>query len=281
MKMKNVLLLLLFVPFVSANVVINQVLYDPVGTESGGEAVELKNDGSSAVDVSGWILSTESSAADATLPSGTVIRAGETFLIADVGWNASRDNSSWKSADYEEKITLGNTDSGVALLKNGTVIDAVGWGDEAGIDASLYEGTPAEMAATGNALLRVKDTDDNSKDFIEAVPDFQEGIPVPITANVTISVPSIEISKSLDLAPEGTLSIKNNGASAISIKLVFNDFHYKESTIPKSAVSLDGPLEFTVEAFSEHKSKVSLRIPANAVPGSYTSTLRVITDQTS
>ncbi len=275
--MKKILLLLLFVPFVSAEVVINQVLYDPISTESGGEAVELKNEGSSAVDASGWIIKTESSDADATLPDGSIIAPGASFLIADEGWDANKDDKSWRSADHEEKITLGNSDSGIALLSGAEVIDAVGWGDIEGIEGELYEGSPASLVASGMALLRAKDSDDNSKDFTESAPDFMEGIAVPITANVTISLPAIEISKSLHLAPEATLSIKNNGDSPVTIKLVFNDFHYKNNTIPKSAISLDGPLEFIVEAFSEHKSKVSLRIPVNSVPGSYASTLRVIT----
>src|SRR5574342_89554 len=245
--MKFTIMILLLLPAAYASVVINQVLYDPVNTESGGEAVELLNNGVSAVDVSGWVLKTESSDSDATIPAATVLQPGQAFLIADEGWNSNKDNSSWKSADYEEKMTLGNTDSGIAIMSNSTVIDAVGWGDEEGIETGLFEGSPAAMVGVGKALLRINDTDDNSQDFTETVPDFQEGIPVPITANVTISAPVIEISKSLNLAPEGTLSIKNNGASAVNIKLVFSDFHYKNFTISKSAVSLDGPSEFTIE----------------------------------
>jgi hypothetical protein len=275
--MKYLLLMLLLVPSAVASVVVNQVLYDPINTESGGEAVELLNNGASAVDISGWVLKTESSNSDATIPAAVVLQPGQAFLIADEGWNANKDDSSWKSADYEEKITLGNSDSGVALLSNATIIDAVGWGDAEGIEEGLFKGSPAAMVPAGKALLRITDTGDNSKDFIETVPDFQDGIPVPITANVTISVPSIEVSKSLSLAPEGTLSIKNNGALAINIKLVFNDFHYKNFTIPKSAVSLDGPSEFTIEPFTEHKSIVSLKVPQNTIAGSYTSTLRVVT----
>jgi len=267
---------LLLLPLVDASVVINQVLYDPINTESGGEAVELKNTGSSAVDISGWILSTESSAADATVPDGTVLSAGSVYLIADENWNSSKDDESWRSADHEERITLGNSDGGVALMANGSVVDAVGWGDAEGIEDNLYEGTPAVMVSAGKALLRTQDTNDNSEDFVESVADFQPGIPVPLSADVVISVPSIEVSKSLNLAPEGILSIKNNGDSPISVKLIFNDLRYKNSTISKSAISLDGPLEFTIQAKTEHKSKVSLRIPANAVPGKYTSTLRVL-----
>ncbi len=272
--MKNLFLLLMLAPVVSANVVISQVLYDPVGTESGGEAVELKNEGSSAVDISGWVLATESSATDAAIPQNTVLQPGKTFLITDEGWNSSRDDSSWRSADYEEKITLGNSDSGVALLNNGSVVDAVGWGDEQNIDGNLYEGSPASPVSSGKALLRSQDSDDNSEDFSEAAADFQPGVAVSITANVTITAPVIEISKSLSLNPEGTLSIKNNGDSDVNIKLILNDFHYKDNVIPKNAVLIDS-LEFTVKAKSEHKSKVSLRIPAGAVPGVYTSTLRV------
>jgi uncharacterized membrane protein len=133
------------------------------------------------------------------------------------------------------------------------------------------------MVGVGKALLRTKDTGDNSKDFIETIPDFQEGIPVPVTANVTISAPVIEISKSLNLAPEGVLSIKNNGAVPVNIKLFFSDFHYKNFTISKSAVSLDGPSEFTIDPSKEHKSIVSLKISENAMPGLYTSMLRVVT----
>lgn len=273
--MKYLITALLLAQLVQAGVVINQVLYDPVGTESGGEAVELKNFGSSAVDISGWVLSTESSDADATIPDNTVLQPGAVFLITDEGWDDLKDDSSWKSADYEEKITLGNSDSGIALISGGSVVDAVGWGDEANIENNMYEGSPAAPVSSGRALIRTHDTDDNSEDFVEALADFQDGIPVPVTANVTISLPSIEISPFLDLNPEATLTIRNNGADSVGIKLVFNDFHYKNHTIPKGAVDVDDS-EFTIDAGEKHESKVRLEVPIGSVPGTYTSTLRVI-----
>lgn len=270
------LFILLFIPFVSAQVVIQQVLYDPVGSESGGEAVELKNFGDSPVDISGWVIATESSASDATLPDGSVISAGGVFLVADKGWSEKRDDLDWRLADLEEPITLGNSDGSVALFDGESVVDAVAWGVVEELESGLFEGSPASPVASGRVLLRLDDSNDNSVDFVESLADFGAGIGVPVTADVSVSFSAVVISKSLKLAPEGILSVKNNGASSVSVRLFFNDFQFKNNTIPKSAVSLDGSSEFVVEPFSEYKAKVRLRIPSSVVPGTYTSTLRVI-----
>lgn len=187
--MRRVIALLLvfaMLKSVSGAVVISQVLYDPAGTESGGEAVELRNDGDSAVDVSGWFLASEASATDATIPAGVVLGAGRTYLIADVGWNSGKDNPDWRSADLEETITLANEDSGIALKDaNGNIKDAVGWGDVAGIKQGLYEGVPAEGVAAGKALVRLRDTDNNAADFAEQDAGFFSDWRVTLIVNVT------------------------------------------------------------------------------------------------
>jgi len=269
------LLFVAFVPCVSAEVVINQVLYDPVNTEAGGEAVELKNIGSSAVDMSGWVIATDSSDKDATLPQNAVLQAGQTYLVADENWTQNKDGTSWRAADYMEKITLGNSNSGVALLSNGTLIDALGWGNASLIKAGLVKGSAASQVLEGWTLLRTQNTGDNAEDFVAVRADFQEGIPVPVTADITISVPQIEVSKSVNLAPEGTLVIKNNGAQEVRVNVVLGDFYYKNLTLPKTQVSANGPLETTILPQSEYK--VVLRIDAqNAVPGRYSSTMHVV-----
>ncbi len=159
------------------NVIISEVLYDPSGTETGGEAVEIYNPTANSVDISGWVLATESSSKDVTIPDGTFIGTHSFYLIADTGWNSLRDNLSWPEADYEEAITLSNTNAGVALVDaNGTTIDAVGWGDSASIGAGLFEGMPSAHVSEGNSLVRTNlegDTDNNSADFSEADPDLQ------------------------------------------------------------------------------------------------------------
>lgn len=181
-----ILAVLAALPTAHAAVVISQVLYDPLGAETGGEAVELRNDGAAAVDVSGWVLASEASATDATIPTETVLAPGSAYLIADAGWSTAKDNPFWRVADHEETITLSNKDSGIALKDaSGSVIDAVGWGDAAEIKQGLSEGSPATQVAAGKALVRSKDTDNNAADFIEAEPSFFSGETLVLVVNVT------------------------------------------------------------------------------------------------
>ncbi|NQU78214.1 lamin tail domain-containing protein [Candidatus Woesearchaeota archaeon] len=175
---KYILILTLFpVLCLADNAVISQVLYDPAGTETGGEAVELFNPTETDINISGYVIITESSNTDATIPDGTVLTPGSYYLIADNGWSELKDNSSWPDADKEEAITMSNLDAGVALAyPNGTIIDAVGWGNFASIDAGLYEGSPASAVSPGKSLKRNGenlDTDDNSFDFSESTPQWQ------------------------------------------------------------------------------------------------------------
>lgn len=192
------------------NVIITQVLYDPAGTESGGEAVELYNPAASSVNISGWVLATETSPTDATLPQNAVICSGCYYLVADVNWSNAKDNSSWPSADYEEAITLANTDAGVALKDlNSSVVDAAGWGNQANIGTGLFEGNPHSGSANGKSLARKTsgssylDTGNNSNDFYSVTPYFHStnstpsnaasgGAEVRITIVVSGSAPAVE-----------------------------------------------------------------------------------------
>jgi len=187
------------------SVVINQVLYDPIRTESGGEAVELYNPSNSEINISGFILKTESSATDVTLPANTFIAARGYYLIADAGWNASKDNLSWPGADHEEAISLTNSNAGVALIDmNNNTIDAVGWGDQTQIDTGLYKGTPTVKVNSGFVINRINFTNNNVLDFIAATPMFHNasyqlttnssnssGTKIELKVNISNSIPTI------------------------------------------------------------------------------------------
>lgn len=152
---------------------INQVYYDPTGSETYGEALELYNPDNESVNIGGWKLWTTSSEKDVEIPENTFIEPNGYFLIADEGWNESKDNETWRDADLEDKMTLKNTDGAVALVdKEGNIIDAVGWGNDENIADELFEGKPANKIDAGESLLRTKDTNDNSKDFVSSIPYF-------------------------------------------------------------------------------------------------------------
>jgi len=266
--------ILLLSTCVSANIVISQVLYDPIGTESGGEAIELKNTGQTVVDISNWVIATEASATDVKIPSNTIIEAGKTLLIADTGWSTKRDNSEWKNADIEDTMTLGNADSGIALKdEQGTIVDALGWGDSEGIKEGLFEGVPVNLVTAGKSLLRVQDTEDNSEDFIESEPNFFDGVPVLIEADVTITAPVVEVSDKLELAPESFLVVKNNRDEPVSVELFFSDLVSGKNVIEKKNVVADDQ-SFIVQPKEEKKVKISLK-QVNVPNGKYTSLLRV------
>ncbi len=169
---------ILFAATVNAAVLITQVYYDPRETETGGEAVELYNTGELAENISRWTIKTKSSAFDATIPKDTFIEPNAFFLIADAGWSLQKDNESWPDADYEEALTLSNTNAGIALIDTqGIAVDAIGWGEPSIIGEGLFEGTPWSIIPEGTGLSRIfekeapKDTDDNLNDFAASDPN--------------------------------------------------------------------------------------------------------------
>jgi hypothetical protein len=157
-----------------AEIYISEILYNPLVSESGGEAVELYNSGDMAINLSGYTVQTASSLSDAVLPSNAFIPAEGYYLIADASWGARKDSPLYPEADYEEAMTILNTDSGVALLDiSKNTVDKVGWGNPSNINRSLYSGNPSNYTPNGYSLQRVSFTGDNLIDFISAVPTFE------------------------------------------------------------------------------------------------------------
>jgi len=184
--------MLIILPNFASAVYINQVFYDPETSETSSEAIELHNPSTSDMDISGWVIATETSDRDAVIPANSIIKAKGYYLIADTGWNFSN----WRAADHEEKITMNNADSGIALKDaNNSIIDKVGWGNPTGIKNSMYEATPANDVQEGKVLLRKQDTNNNSADFIAADPDFSDTNSIKISVNVTNSTGNVSSAK--------------------------------------------------------------------------------------
>lgn len=123
-------LLLLFIALVTSSLVaasgltITGVYYDPIQAESGGEAVQLENTGSTPVTLETASLLTKQSST--SLPPVTLL-PGAGYLIADTGWSTLRDNISWPLADFETGLTLANTEGFVSIILNDTTLDTLAW----------------------------------------------------------------------------------------------------------------------------------------------------------
>ncbi len=260
--MKLLLTIILFLacmPVTTGHMIIEEVLYDPA-SESGGEAVLLYNPDNASVDLSGWTLATETSAADATLPPGFFLAPFATFLVADAGWELHKGDL--PSADYEESLTLTNTNAGIALKDaSGVIIDAVGWGVAAEIKEGLFEGTPHNGTKEGFSLRRMIDTDDNLVDFIAAEPSFM------------VIIGGTEIPVELDVDKSDSFVISN-----VTLPAVFAPEPGKNRTL-LFALTTTQPADVTITGFNATIAAetedglthtASFVLPYWQAPGNYT-----------
>lgn len=100
------------------------VYYDPLQAESGGEAVQLHNNGLMPVPLDSISLTTKQTSYP--LPAATLL-PGEGYIIADTDWSTLRDNLSWPTADLEVPLSLANTEGFVQIVKDDTIIDELYW----------------------------------------------------------------------------------------------------------------------------------------------------------
>ena len=187
MKARNMpgalmIVLLSMVPLAYAadNIVISEVLYDPTGTDSGYEFVELYNPTSASIDISGWKVQSggTSWATTATLPSAQFIDPYSYYIIGD------NETKIGIQLDFEDDITLQNGGDGQGPSDGVRIVNA----SNSVIDTLIYdinnvnlppgEGIPAPDVIEGHSLERKpgylsptcgnsQDTNNNSNDFID------------------------------------------------------------------------------------------------------------------
>ena len=153
----------------AAQVVINEVLYDPDGGDTGREFVELLNCGRDGVLLTGWVLESGNGANpdDWTVEwiGGDLdyLEAGGLFVIGE--------GDVLPPPDCVTALDLQNGPDGVKLTDGESVLDTVGWGEP--LFPEYFEGSPAGDVTGGLSLARSPDcfdNDDNALDFIGAPP---------------------------------------------------------------------------------------------------------------
>ena len=162
-------ILLLLPSMVMAEVLINEVLYNPDGSDGPSEWIEICNNGEDDVDISAWEIQVAgiSWSESYTFDSGTMITAG-----AYLAFGPALDSTTDFSPDLPNG---GSPTDGIRLLQaDGTVLDSVLYGspndnillDDLGSTAGPF----SNGAGSGKALARHTDCTDvsnNGTDFVE------------------------------------------------------------------------------------------------------------------
>ena len=131
--------LLLVVRPLEAQVVLNEVLYDPEGADTGYEFVEVLNCGRLPVSLAGWVLETGNGASpdDWTVEwvGGDLdeLGSGEFLLIGE--------DAVVPPPDVVTPLDLQNGPDAARLRDGDAVVDVVGWGEP--LFAGYCEGSPA------------------------------------------------------------------------------------------------------------------------------------------
>lgn len=159
------------------SLVINELLYDGLTSETDGEAfVELY--GTPGADISlykvSWINGADGAETDrVTLPAASLIGETGIFVIADLNTNSTT-ASKVLGANFLDQFDPQNGPDAVQLFdRDGKLVDSVTYGPGAVENSSeghpLAEGDPAKDVAGGHSLSRVAgaDTNDNAKDFVD------------------------------------------------------------------------------------------------------------------
>ncbi len=146
---------------------LNEVLYDPEGSDAGREFVELYNAGAEPCPLAGVRLEFANGAEGAvwqlrwTGASADSLAPGARFLIVDLGWAAE------PPGDAEVRLELQNGPDAVRLVLPAGGEDRLGYGTP--LAPELCEGEPAADTPGGFSLGRRPDgwdTDDNAADWV-------------------------------------------------------------------------------------------------------------------
>jgi len=156
-------LLLALATFANAdNIVISEVLYNPIGPEN-KEWVELYNPTDQEIDISNWnIYSFSTESPDITIPDNTQIDPWSFYLITEFDQH---------TPDHTEQLWMTNRNSGIQLRNSSDdIIDSVGWGSS----PLFYETNPLVTVTEGSSIERAIGFDCIAIDTNNNIDDFNE-----------------------------------------------------------------------------------------------------------
>ncbi|MBC8385039.1 MAG: lamin tail domain-containing protein [Candidatus Cloacimonetes bacterium] len=252
MKISALLFLTIFHCFMfSQNVVINELYYDPPGSDGGYEWIELYNAGSVSVNMSGWRIQKAGAEFENTyifdylaplIPPGGYLLIGESHvsgvdIITDLGFQNG-----------------GTATDGVRLVSaDGLYTDTILYDEPNSNNLPDDISDPGENFApdilNGNSLARVQDGEDSNNSEIDW---FECGNPTPGEPNIypiDLSLDEMIISENNGVYQLITyisnLSTSDVDNSSCSIEITINDSISGSYELP--AINSNETIEFSVE----------------------------------
>ena len=201
----------------SANLIINEVLYDPEGPDDGLEFVELFNPTNETVSLNCMILETGNGAGAGDW--GLAVEWTDHVYIEPGRFFVVGERAVTPPPDWVCDLDLQNGPDACRLTYGESVLDLVGWGTHT--YSEYYEGAPCEDVASGSSVARIPDgadSQDNAADFRPASP------PTPGRRNVCevdvgLVAGSMSVSPALPAAyerAEVSVEVKNLGLTELS-----------------------------------------------------------------
>ncbi len=182
-------------PAFASDLLIYEVLYDPVGSDTGKEWVVLYNSRSFPVMLTNYTLESGNGAEEG---DWTVEWSGNATIMQPHSFFLIGEESVIPAPDFITSLDLQQGPDSVRIRRNDEVIDTLGWGEHT--FPEYYEGTSANLTLQGQSLqrLRLTDTNNNALDF-HAVDD-----PIPLSQEsgtdpslITVSVNVLDTTPSI------------------------------------------------------------------------------------
>ncbi|HVM73358.1 MAG TPA: lamin tail domain-containing protein [Candidatus Paceibacterota bacterium] len=148
----NIILLLLLVPhLVAAQVVISEVMYDPLGADTGHEWLEVYNASTSSVPLTTWKLYEGDANHNIIAASGDATLAPSTYgVIASNATKFSADYPDFAGTLFHSAVSLDNAGESITLRdKSLTDIDTVSYDSSEGAlgDGNSLQRSPGDMGS--------------------------------------------------------------------------------------------------------------------------------------
>ena len=116
------LLLLIYIPTVSASITINEIMYDPLGSDTSREWIEIYND-NGCENLTGWKFYEDATNHGLTLVNGSSLLCQNQYaIIADDTLSFLQEYPSFNGTLFDSTFSLSNTNETIALKNKSLIV---------------------------------------------------------------------------------------------------------------------------------------------------------------